>query len=68
MYTYSGIGLFRASFFAEQQPGALPLAPIIREKSLKNLVGGQLYEGAWTDAGTIERIKQLEAQLVEQEL
>ena len=63
MFTFSGIGLYRADFFAEQHPGAVPLAPIIRKKCEADLVSGQLYEGQWTDVGSIERLQELEAQL-----
>ena len=63
MYTFSGIGIYRPAFFNGQKPGPLPLAPIIREKCEQDLVSGELYIGAWTDAGTIERIQQLENQL-----
>ena len=63
MFTFSGIGLYRANFFAEQQPGTVPLAPIIRKKCEAGLVSGQFYQGQWTDVGTIERLQELEAQL-----
>ena len=63
MFTFSGIGLYRANFFAEQQPGAVPLAPIIRKKCEVGLVSGQFYQGQWTDVGSIERLQELEAQL-----
>ena len=63
MYTYSGIGIYSAAFFAEQKPGKTPLAPIIKNKSDNNLVSGQFYNGLWTDVGTMERLQQLENQL-----
>ncbi|MBN4063434.1 nucleotidyltransferase family protein [Cardiobacterium sp. AH-315-I02] len=68
LYTFSGIGLYRADFFSgqqstEQQPAIAPLAPIIRKKCEYNLVSGQLYDGLWTDIGTIERLQELERQL-----
>ena len=63
MFTFSGIGLYRADFFAEQHSGAVPLAPIIRKKCEAGLVSGQLYKGQWTDVGSIERLQELEAQL-----
>jgi MurNAc alpha-1-phosphate uridylyltransferase len=63
MHTYSGIGIYSPAFFAEQQPGALPLAPILRKKCEQGLVSGQLYDGLWTDVGTIERLQELEKQL-----
>lgn len=63
MYTYSGIGLYSPAFFAEQQPGRTPLAPIIRNKINNNLISGQYYNGLWTDVGTIERLQELDKQL-----
>jgi MurNAc alpha-1-phosphate uridylyltransferase len=63
MYTFSGIGLYCADFFAEQKPGAAPLAPIIRNKSKENLVSGEIYIGEWTDVGTLKRLQELEKKL-----
>ena len=64
MYTFSGIGIYSASFFAEQQPGPLPLAPIIRNKCKNNLISGQYYAGLWTDVGSIERLQKLEEEIL----
>ena len=63
MFTYSGIGIYSAEFFAQQQPGVVPLAPIIRSKCENDLVSGQYYAGSWTDVGTIERLQELEEKL-----
>jgi MurNAc alpha-1-phosphate uridylyltransferase len=63
MYTYSGIGIFSPAFFTDQPSGPLPLGPIIREQCQNDLVSGELYEGLWTDAGTVERLQQLEKQI-----
>lgn len=63
MNTYSGIGIYSAEFFKGQTRGALPLAPIIRNKCEHNLVSGQFYDGLWTDVGTVERLQELEKQL-----
>ena len=63
MYTFSGIGIYSTDFFAEQQSGISPLAPLIRNKCEENLVSGQLHEGRWTDVGTIERLQELDIQL-----
>jgi MurNAc alpha-1-phosphate uridylyltransferase len=65
MYTFSGIGIYRPAFFSGQKPGALPLAPVIRKKSEQGLVSGEVYDGLWTDAGTLERIQQLESKLLQ---
>ena len=63
MFTYSGIGIYSAEFFAQQQPGVVPLAPIIRSKCEEGLVSGQYYAGSWSDVGTIERLQELEEKL-----
>jgi len=63
MHTFSGIGIYRSEFFAEQSSGAAPLAPIIRNKCEDGLVSGEIHDGHWTDVGTIERCKELEVQL-----
>jgi MurNAc alpha-1-phosphate uridylyltransferase len=68
MYTFSGIGIYSAAFFAGQNNGVLSLAPIIRNKCESGLVSGQYYNGEWTDIGNIERLQQLETQLVKQRL
>jgi len=63
MYTFSGIGVYRAEFFAGHPSGRLPLAPVIRDKCSYDLISGQYYDGLWTDVGTIERLQDLETQL-----
>ena len=63
MYTFSGIGLYSTRFFAEQETGITPLAPLIRKKSEDGLVSGQIYDGRWTDVGTVERLQELKNQL-----
>lgn len=62
-FTFSGIGVYSAEFFAGQPAGPLPLAPIIRQKSDADLVAGEHYSGAWTDVGTLERLQLLEKKL-----
>jgi len=63
MHTFSGIGIYRSEFFAEQNHGTVPLAPIIRNKCEENLVTGEIYNGMWTDVGTLERLQEIEIQL-----
>ena len=63
MYTFSGIGIYTPSFFADQPKGALPLAPIIRSKSDIDIVSGEYHPGSWTDVGTIERLDELEVSI-----
>ena len=65
MFTFSGIGVYSADFFAKQESGISPLAPIIRNKCEDDLVSGQFYDGLWTDVGTLERLRELAEQLTE---
>lgn len=60
MYTYSGIGIFTAEFFAGKAQGKQALAPIIRDKILQHQVSAEVHTGRWLDAGTVQRIEQLE--------
>ncbi len=63
MLTFSGIGLYKAEFFAKQKNAIAPLAPLIRKKCDDNLVSGQIHQGLWTDVGSIERLQELERRL-----
>jgi len=67
-YTYSTIGLFRKALFAppwcsipagNPQGIKAPLAPLLRTAMDNQLVSAELYEGAWTDAGSPERLNAL---------
>ena len=67
-YTFSTIGLYRAEFFAPPRceiapgnPGGIKaaLAPMLRAAMDEKLVSAELYEGAWTDVGTPERLAAL---------
>lgn len=67
-YTYSTIGLYRGELFAPPwcdipagNPQGLkaPLAPLLRAAMDNSLVSAELYDGAWTDVGTPERLQQL---------
>ena len=64
-YTYSTIGLYRASLFAMPwcpiatgNPSGLkaPLAPLLRAAIAQGRVSASLYTGLWADVGTPERL------------
>lgn len=66
--TYSTIGLYRRALFeapwCDTVPGnpqgtAAPLAPLLRKAMDAGLVSAERYNGAWTDVGTPERLKEL---------
>ena len=67
-YTYSTIGLYRASLFAMPwcpiaagNPSGLkaPLAPLLRAAIAQGRVSASLYTGLWADVGTPERLAEL---------
>ncbi len=67
-FTYSTIGLYRSALFAppycsippgNPQGTKAPLAPLLRAAMDQGLVSAELYEGAWTDVGTPERLQWL---------
>lgn len=62
-YTFSGIGIYRPAFFSGQQQGILALGPLLRQKAEQQLISAQLYNGQWTDVGSVERLQQLEQQI-----
>jgi len=55
-YTYSGIALLHPQLI--QGDGKFPLAPLLREAARAGRVSAEVYEGAWLDVGTPERLKQ----------
>jgi MurNAc alpha-1-phosphate uridylyltransferase len=65
-FTYSTIGLYRKALF-DTLPAGNPegvkaaLAPLLRTAIREGRVGGELYEGEWTDVGTPERLAALNA-------
>jgi len=58
-YTFSGIACYSPEFFSELQTGKHALAPMLRTAMSEGLVSGEVYEGAWWDIGTPERLKEL---------
>ncbi len=62
-YTYSGIGIYSPKIFTKLKVGVQPLAPIIRQAIKQQQVTGELYNGAWEDIGTPERLIELETKL-----
>jgi N-acetyl-alpha-D-muramate 1-phosphate uridylyltransferase len=61
--TFSGIGVYSPSLFAECRPGAFPLAPLLRGAMAEGRVGGIHHRGRWLDIGTPERLAELDRSL-----
>ncbi len=58
-YTFSGIGLYRRSFFANIVPGTrAALGPLLKQGIARGEVTGCKYDGQWLDVGTPERLAQ----------
>jgi MurNAc alpha-1-phosphate uridylyltransferase len=58
--TFSGIGVYHPRLFAGCEPGAFPLAPLLRRAMGEDAVSGEHYRGRWFDIGTPERLRQLD--------
>lgn len=72
--TYSGIGVYRPQLFdgwreIVREPAIIngkpkfPLAPILRAHMGGNGITGEHHRGRWTDVGTPERLRLLDAEL-----
>ena len=62
--TYSGIGVYSPGLFAGCNPGAFPLGPLLRQTMRStDRVMGMHHRGQWSDAGTPQRLAELEQQL-----
>jgi MurNAc alpha-1-phosphate uridylyltransferase len=57
--TYSGIAFYRPEFFADAGGGRFSVVPLLREAADRGQLDGSLYEGAWEDIGTPERLAAL---------
>ena len=58
--TFSGIGIYRPTFFHAVPRGEkAPLAPLLRGAIAAGKVSGEHFQGTWVDVGTPERLAQL---------
>lgn len=61
-YTYSGIGLYRPSFFASCKANqTAALGPLLRQFADQGKIQGSLWQGLWTDVGTPARLAALQS-------
>jgi MurNAc alpha-1-phosphate uridylyltransferase len=59
-YTYAGIAVLSPALVSGVPPGEkAPLAPLLRSAAARGEVTGELFLGAWHDAGTEERLAKL---------
>jgi len=60
-YTFAGIAVYHPQFFAGCKAGRFPLLPLLQHAIDARSVSGEVYEGAWSDVGTPQRLAQLQA-------
>ena len=61
--TYSGLAVIHPDLLKHREPGRFPLAPLLFDAAGNGAVTGEYFPGPWTDAGTPERLAELDAQL-----
>lgn len=59
-YTFSGMACYKKTFFTEYQKGRRALAPLLRQGADRHQLSAELYQGLWSDVGTIERLQSLQ--------
>jgi len=63
-FTFSGIGIYRPSLFANIPRGSIaPLAPLLRAQIALGKVSGEYHPGLWVDVGTPQRLAELDRQV-----
>ena len=62
-FTFSGIAVYHPTFFADIEVQRLALKPLLLKAIDKQQLQGELYQGQWSDIGTVERLQQLNKQL-----
>jgi MurNAc alpha-1-phosphate uridylyltransferase len=63
-YTYAGVAVMNPALVEPVKAGEkAALGPLLRDAAARGLLGGELYEGAWQDVGTVERLAELERYL-----
>ena len=62
-WTFSGIAVYHPRFFDGCEPGRYSVVPRLREIIDRRLVTGEIFTGAWHDAGTLERLQDLRREL-----
>ncbi|WP_243750544.1 N-acetylmuramate alpha-1-phosphate uridylyltransferase MurU [Thiomicrorhabdus marina] len=60
-FTFAGISVLKPQMFADMEVDFIPLAPILRNAMQQKLLSGAVYQGFWSDIGTLERLQEAEA-------
>ena len=60
LWTFANIGVYRPEIFDGIEPGShAKLGPLLRQLIGQGRVGGEVYEGDWTNVGTVEQLEAL---------
>jgi N-acetyl-alpha-D-muramate 1-phosphate uridylyltransferase len=59
-WTYAGIGLYRPELFQGCTAGRFPLLPLLRRAIAGGRLHGQVFDGLWSDVGSVERLAALQ--------
>ncbi|MEZ5564620.1 MAG: nucleotidyltransferase family protein [Gammaproteobacteria bacterium] len=62
-FTFAGISILSPALFDGCTVGRFPLAPLLRRAATRGQVTGELHTGRWTDVGTPERLRAIDAEL-----
>jgi MurNAc alpha-1-phosphate uridylyltransferase len=59
-YTYAGVAVVSPALVAGVNPGdKVPLGPLLRRAAGERKLSGELFNGLWTDVGTLARLTEL---------
>ena len=59
-FTYAGVAIYSREFFADMQPGKMPLRPLLDAAIERGCLGGEYHKGWWEDVGTPQRLQALD--------
>lgn len=65
-WTFSGIAIYHPAIFAGLSNEKRPLKPLFLQAMEHQQATAEVYQGEWSDIGTIERLQALEQQLTSQ--
>ncbi|HET9843481.1 MAG TPA: nucleotidyltransferase family protein [Gammaproteobacteria bacterium] len=65
-YTYANLALLKPALFQYCQSEAFPLVAVILQAIMHQGVSGELFQGHWSDVGTLESLQKLEDNINQQ--
>ena len=57
--TFSGVAIYRPDFFQACSPGRFSIVPMLRAAADAGQLAAEVFDGAWADMGTAERLAEL---------